>query len=168
MLDRFHKISEIVAAFAIVGSLLFVGIQMRQNTDAMRVSFVQSSIDSWNIHAMTMASNEHLMTSFNEGSYPEVRKKFGTPSPSDSQVGMWIAAGFRTTETMYLQWREGNLPDDIWQGYRSSMVRAFAGNRTYYEKWGLDRTLFTPGFRAYGDALRVQGDELRTLWLSSD
>jgi hypothetical protein len=46
MLDRIHKISEIVAAAAIVGSLIFVGIQMNQNTSALRASFIQSSIES--------------------------------------------------------------------------------------------------------------------------
>lgn len=35
MLDRIHKISEIIAAFAIVGSLIFVGIQVDQNTQAI-------------------------------------------------------------------------------------------------------------------------------------
>ena len=36
MLDRIHKIAEIVAAFAIVGSLIFVGIQIRQVAENRR------------------------------------------------------------------------------------------------------------------------------------
>lgn len=35
MLDRVHKISEIVASFAIVASLIFVGLQVNQNTRAI-------------------------------------------------------------------------------------------------------------------------------------
>ena len=36
MLDRIHKISEIVAAFAIVASLIFVGVQVSQITGALK------------------------------------------------------------------------------------------------------------------------------------
>lgn len=37
MLGRVHKIADIVAAFAVVGSLIFVGIQLQQSTKAMRL-----------------------------------------------------------------------------------------------------------------------------------
>ena len=35
MLDRIHKVAEIVASIAIVGSLIFVGVQVSQNTKAV-------------------------------------------------------------------------------------------------------------------------------------
>ena len=47
MLDRIHKIAEIVAAFAIVGSLLFVGIQMQQNTEALETGLEQNASHRW-------------------------------------------------------------------------------------------------------------------------
>ena len=42
MLDRIHKIAEIVAAAAIVGSLVFVGMQMLQNN---RIAIANAEID---------------------------------------------------------------------------------------------------------------------------
>ena len=56
MLDRIHKVSEIVAAFAIVGSLIFVGIQMLQNN---RIAIANAEID---IRSNFAPINEAIMS----------------------------------------------------------------------------------------------------------
>ena len=169
MLDRFHKISEIVAAFAIVGSLIFVGIQVNQNTDAIRVSFIQSAMESWNTHAMAMATDEDLSEAFFNSVHPELIDKFDlTFNTTDGRLGMWISATFRTIETLFLEWQAGNLPDDVWHGYRAGMVRSFAFNRAFSDEWQANRDQFTPAFRAYGDALLKEGAEARLQLLASN
>ena len=72
MLDRFHKVSEIVASFAIVGSLIFVGIQVNQNTNATRVSNAQAAMQVWSDHAMAMATSESLAQAYVAGINPEI------------------------------------------------------------------------------------------------
>lgn len=47
MLDQIHIISEIVAAFAIVGSLIFVGLQLNQNTQAISSQEDSSAYMPW-------------------------------------------------------------------------------------------------------------------------
>ena len=47
MLDRVHKIAEIIAAFAIVGSLIFVGLQLNQNTQAIAAQEDSSTYLPW-------------------------------------------------------------------------------------------------------------------------
>ena len=168
MLDRIHKIAEIIAAFAIVGSLVFVGIQMNQNTNALRASFIQSSIESWNTHAMEMASNDDLMTSFNDGLYPEVIEKVGARNTSQSQFSMWINASLRTTETLFLQWQSGHLPDDIWYGYHAGLLTSFASNRAFSNAWSVGKNRFSLSFRAYVDALQIEAKERREQFLATD
>jgi hypothetical protein len=168
MLDRVHKIAEIVAAFAIVGSLIFVGIQMNQNTNALRASFIQSSIESWNTHAMEMASNDDLMASFNDSIYPELIEKFGPRSTSQSQFSMWINASLRTTEMLFLQWQSGHLPDDIWHGYHEGLIASFAGTSAFSDVWSVGKFRFSPSFRAYIDALQIEAGERRAQFLATD
>ena len=168
MLDRIHKVAEVVAAFAIVGSLVFVGIQMNQNTDALRASFIQSSIESWNTHAMEMASNDNLMGSFNDGIYPELIEKIGARNTPESQFAMWLNATLRTTETLFLQWQSGHLPDDIWFGYHQGMVVSFASNRKYSDQWSLQKNRFSPSFRTYIDELETEAEGRRAKFLATD
>jgi hypothetical protein len=47
MLDRIHKVAEIVASFAIVGSLIFVGVQVSQNTEAVDVQRDDANWSQW-------------------------------------------------------------------------------------------------------------------------
>ncbi len=141
---------------------------MRQNTDAMRVSFIQSSLDSWNSHAMTMAASEQLTNAFFDGAYPELKEKFGSTETSDGQIAMWFTATLRTVETLYLQWQAGNLPDEVWHGYRASLVRSFASNQSFANQWTSMGDVFAPSFKAYGDALNIEGAEVRARLLSAD
>lgn len=60
MLDRAHQIADIVAAFAVVGSLIFVGIQLQQNAKAMGVENRQSAMNGWNETTLAVATNEQL------------------------------------------------------------------------------------------------------------
>ena len=168
MLDRLHKISEIVAAFAIVGSLIFVGVQMNQNTDALRASFIQSSIESWNTHAMAIATDEGLTASLSEGVYPEIREKvYARHSTSDAQLAMWLYASFRTTETLFLQWQAGHIPDDVWLGYREGLMAGFVSNQTYSVQWDRTKGRMHPRFSAYVDALRIEAEQRRAKFLGA-
>jgi hypothetical protein len=117
---------------------------------------------------MEMASNDILMGSFNDGIYPEIIGKVGSPNTPDSQFAMWLNATFRTTETLFLQWQSGHLPDDIWFGYHQGMVVSFASNRTYADQWRLQKNRYSASFRAYIDALIIEAEERRASFLAAD
>jgi hypothetical protein len=59
MLDRIHKIAEILAAVAIVFSLVFVGLQIKQNTRAIASQEDSSVWLPWlDLFQMTVSSSE--------------------------------------------------------------------------------------------------------------
>lgn len=47
-LDQIGSIAEISAAVLVVASLIYVGRQLRQDTQSMRLDTVQAIIDEWN------------------------------------------------------------------------------------------------------------------------
>ena len=121
MLDRFHKISEIVAAFAIVGSLIFVGVQVNQNTSALRNSAAQANSDSWQNLTLALANNPKIAevmaaTIITPEDFP------GQPAPELLQVGAYINANIKSMETNYHQWLSGNLSDELFNAARAGFV----------------------------------------------
>jgi hypothetical protein len=59
MLDRVHKISEIIGAIALVASLIFVGIQINQNTRAVRAQEDSFNWLPWlNVSEMVVSSSD--------------------------------------------------------------------------------------------------------------
>jgi hypothetical protein len=158
-LEDFYLIAEIGAAFAVVGSLLFVGIQLRQNTYAMQISNAQAGITSWNAQALVVVENEDFAQAMSDDTFPELM------ATQSDVVGLrlmfWSQAALRTVETLYLQWRAGNLSDELWMGYRAGITRSFTFLRTYNDTWALYRTSVSADFRSYVDGLQKEAEDLR-------
>jgi hypothetical protein len=143
MLDRIHKISEIAAAFAIVASLVFVGFQLNQNTDAMKNNVIQMNASNWQDVLLTLASNPELRSDW-VSFMPEDRQM----APEMSSMVFITNAMLRSSEFDYLQWREGNLSDERWQTARSSLVALLATQPGIEQVWNFGgRVNYVPAFQ---------------------
>jgi len=130
-LEYFYFIAEIIAAFAMIASLLFVGIQVRQNTAATQVSNSQASLHAWNDISSSMSNDEGLSQIYADSFYPSA-----THIDSDEvRLSMWVAAHLKTVEWNYLQWLDGNLSDDLWQGYRGELELQWSLSSQFKELW---------------------------------
>ena len=124
MLDRIHKIAEIVAAFAIVGSLIFVGIQMQQNTEAVRINTSQAGVEMWQATSLTMATNPELAQAWTRETI--------TPFQGESlQLRWFLNYVLKAAEHNYHQWLEGNLSDRDWMGIRNRLLLHFRVQNHY-------------------------------------
>ena len=121
MLDYIHKISEIIAAFAIVGSLIFVGVQVNQNTSALRNSAAQANSDSWQQNTLAIATNPTLARMWVEHlDFPEDVPM--QPTPELLMIASYIGANLKSMESNYHQWMNGNLSDELFEGARTGLV----------------------------------------------
>ena len=161
MLDRFHKISEIVAAFALVASLLFVGVQISQNTDATRVSNAQAAFQTWSEQGLAVAASDSLSQILIDSMYPEARTALSV-NTDYMRLQNYQAAVLKTNEVLFLQWKNGHLSDDVWHGYRSTLVWMFASYEGLNQLWGQLRGTYSPEFVAHIDQLRVEGAKIRS------
>ena len=121
MLDQFHKISEIVAAFAIVGSLIFVGLQVRQNTDALQNRAAQANSDSWQNLTLSLANNPKIAAVMAANTIVPENSQ-GQLAPELLQVAAYVNANIKSMETNYHQWLSGNLSDELFNAARSGFV----------------------------------------------
>jgi hypothetical protein len=148
MLDRIHKIAEIVAAFAIVMSLVFVGIQLQQNTAAMGVENRQSAMNAWINVGLAVATNESLSDKLDKGSYPVYRQV-----DSKRQVLNWVSTQLNITEHQYLQFLDGNLSEETWKGFKEALHLNFRGSQLYNEYWRFGRQYHSSRFQSLVDEL---------------
>ena len=148
MLDRFHKISEIVAAFAIVGSLIFVGMQVNQNTGALKMNATQTSATNWQNLSLALAGDATLSEAWLE-------KSEGGMTVSEIRLFNLISATLKSMDLNYQQWLDGNLADDIWFPLRATLVVQVRVQPYYEEFWNRTGGIFySPQFRdQYGKIL---------------
>lgn len=153
-LDRIHQISEIIASVAIAASLVFVGIQLRQNTNAVQVSNSQAAMNSWNDLSLAIVNNDGLLQDHLNSQPPESQD--GSSDASTLRHQFFLRSVLRTVEVLYIQWQEGNLSDELWSGYRRSMIGSFMFNTEYSVVWSDFRGGVSPGFRTYVDGLQAE------------
>ena len=73
-LEQVYYLGELIAAVAVVASLLFVGVQMRQNSNALRVSATAAGVANWQETVLVLASSDYIapaLVRFNAAERPD-------------------------------------------------------------------------------------------------
>ena len=111
-LERWALVAEIVGAFAVVISLIYVGAGIRQNTDAIMSANHQNLLamdidkNSWFRDPSFAALYETALIDIDSLSAPQ-RRQFST-YVSD-QINIW--------ENIYIAHEKGLVDERVWEGY---------------------------------------------------
>lgn len=166
MLDRVHKIAEIIATFAIVASLIFVGVQVKQNTIAMGAASRQSAMNAWNENALALATNEQLAKQWVQHRYP-VFSEAQELDAGFAQVFMYISSSLNTIENQYLAYLDGNLDEEAWAGFKSGLIRVLIEFESYAVYWEFNSNAHSARFQLLVDELMLEAKERRQRYADS-
>jgi hypothetical protein len=152
-LEEAAFVSQIVSAIAVAASLVFVGVQMRQNTKAVRASTSQAH--SANYHEIVA----HLI----DGAFAEVWRR-GAAEPSaltETERVQFLAFAstlYRFYEASRVQWQRGNLDDEHWHTIEQQAV-SLAGLPGVKYWWTLRRQWHSAEFREWLESLTPAAPE---------
>jgi hypothetical protein len=138
--DMAH-VAEIVAALAVVLSLVYVGREVQGNTAAIRGAAMQSIATTDADALMTVASDSALSAIVRVGS--EDPSKL---SDADAfRFSLYVRQFWLSFQNIYQQ-AELNLVDpSVWQSYRSIICNVWA-QPGVQSIWPAERTVLDPGF----------------------
>ncbi|MGB5165783.1 MAG: hypothetical protein WBN09_03895 [Woeseiaceae bacterium] len=143
--DRKRKWIDLLGAAGVVASLVFVGLEVRQNTAAVRGATYQAIADSSLQQTQWWASNEALLQH-------TVRIGDGAlPADFSSEENLLIRASFvmtvRRIENLFVQVREGLVEEDAVLRFRPSKDYFQSPYfREFWAGWRLDKE---PEFREF-------------------
>ena len=148
---------QIIGLFSVVGSLIFVGLQMKQAHEIALAEIWQARTTAVVETNMSVASNEMLISAL-------VKEATGRPeeiTPSEDVVGLWMGISVLSLyENSFYQNSLGFLPDEHWQRSRAGIKRSLRDD-TVRGRW-LRRALenMQPSFKAIIDEIeRELADE---------
>lgn len=148
-LNDIYLLSQIAAAIAVAASLVFVGMQMYQNTKAVRASTSQAH--STNYHAI-------ISSLIDTEEFPEIWHKGSMAPQKLSEVERirftaWLSGLFRFYESSRVQWLNGNLDKEHWHTIEQQVISivGFPGVKYW---WSLRRQWHSPEFIAWVEALQ--------------
>ena len=106
-------IAEIIAAIAVLVSLWYLAIQLKQNTDIERAKLEVQFGVTWAEMHDNMIQNPNLARA-----YDLAAENWDKLSAEDVRAYLWfIAKSFHALEGMYRQHKRGLLTSDVWTPY---------------------------------------------------
>ena len=151
-LQDWGAIGELVGGVAIIVSLLYVGLQIKQGTDASRAATNQ---------AFSAQYSELIL----QITKPELRDIFwrgmtGLKNLQESENAAFMAlmaAIFRTYETFYFERTEGRFSSRMWNGYKTQLIDLY-DNDGVREYWALRKHQFSDEFGSFLESQSSKGE----------
>ena len=147
-LDQIANIAEISAAALLIVSLIYVGIQIRQNTRSVRGTTLQMNTDFWGTLFLRLAEPE-MSRAYAAGmaGKPDIR-------PAHYIQFFFICRSmFLGLENQYYQFRQGVLDREIYFAYERSIQTQLLASPGFRICWQQTRVACSPNFVAYVDSM---------------
>lgn len=124
-------IGEIISSIAVIISLVYLAVQIRQSTETQRTSTYQSIVSDFGALNNNMASTPELSDMFVRG-----LEDFNQFKPDErARISQVFFQCFRNFENMFYQHHRGYLDEDIWLGWKRLILTYYSrpGFQTWWE-----------------------------------
>ena len=141
--DAIGAVSEILGTIAVVVSLVYLAVQIRNQSRETRLSTINNSLAEWNSLLAVIANNPELADIWNRG-----LKNEELPEGEEVRFRAFANSYFRVIEGLYLQHLEGRLDSRIWKGVGNGATEILiaSGLRRF---WGHRKNWYCPEFREF-------------------
>jgi len=135
-ISELGSIGELISAVAVVVSLVYLAIQLRQNTKVVRVNAAWDSEVTYGSANLENSRNPAYALLLNGAMNP-------TASMSDfseteqAQLYFFVRGALQYAQAQWWLWRDGSLPDELW-AFRSRWARNFVEAPVINEIWQAD------------------------------
>ncbi len=146
ILEEVFYLSQSVASVAVVGTLIYLGIQVRSADRGQRSIMQQGRADRASKTALTLAAPE-LAAVWQKGMIAD-------PALTRTEVTQWLLvcrSAFLSGEDSFLQHQVGALDEAAFDSYCAG-VRSYMGHVGFRAAWKVLGDQFGKGFREFVDA----------------
>ena len=147
-LNKILQVGEIIAAFAVVVSVGFVAIEIRQNSEAQIRSTTQESVSNYITSLERLVDNPDFTCLYIRGA-----QSYGDLSgPDRLRFSAYYMSTYYQLQEMLQLAEEGSIDADTWSGFHSLLTETtrYPGVRQWF---GDRRHWFSAHFQDYVDEL---------------
>ena len=152
------NIGEFVAAVGVIVSLIYLALQIRQNTSSIRASAFHESAGHAADFNRAIGQEKETAHVFRTGLDGLDRLE---DDDDRFRFLMLLLAMFRLYENVFFQHRAGTLSPESWDAWSASL-RSILSNPVIPQFWDLRRLSFTESFRQFVEAEREKAESLPT------
>ena len=111
-LEQAYQIGELVAAIAVIVSLIYVGRQMKQNTEAVQISAAQEFVQMLNTFTADLGGSDEMAMIWYQGATDYKSLDKVKVIRFHAMAAQWM----KIMESSYQQWKRGAIDEDTWKG----------------------------------------------------
>ncbi len=147
-LEQLANVGEFVSGIAVVASLIYLAVQIRQNTQTVKSSTLSTNTLNWSSMLVNIASDDTSNAYLNgmigrEDIEPQQLLQF-------VQMARAMLVSF---ETQHYQYLNGALDKEIYLGYERACTDQFLAYPGFQMIWEITRLHFSPPFVDLVDGL---------------
>ena len=142
--EAFGAIAEFLAALGVIASLIYVGMQIRENSRVVQASTSQAVADSAQARLLAVAQSLSLASTLAR----LVEDPKAVSSAEQIQVDFLRTASFKGFENQFFQYSQGLLRADMWDGYQFFLLANLRAPDVQ-QWWGRSKDGFTAAFREH-------------------
>ena len=121
-LQDLGNLGEFIGAVAVIVSLIYVGVQVRQNTQSVRTSAFQAAIRDATDTIDHVVHDSELIRIWLVG-----LRDLDSLSPEDRyRFAAYMTSVLRRYESLLYQTQQGTLDPDAWEGIRANLKNTFS------------------------------------------
>ena len=153
------NLGEFIGSIAIIVTLIYLAMQVRQNTNALHAQTRQSLLSAGQTELFAMMENPDIMLA-------EMKTEPLT-TQEHIRLGFWIAAAMRAREFAWLQYQNGVIDEVQWHTEALAIQNLLLPpvSRAWWESVG--RRIFSAEFASFVDDLirdQPTTNELNVYW----
>ena len=150
--EALGAVGEIVGAIAVVVTLGFLAVQIRQNSRTVKASAAQSVLQSLSEALRAAAESPDLARVINQG-----LTEFDKLDEADNnRFFFWLFAWFRLVEQAHQHYAMGNIEEGTWAG-QVAHLKASIASPAVVRFWTARRPAFSQEFQEFVDSLDLSG-----------
>jgi hypothetical protein len=145
-LQDLGSIGEVLGALGVIISLIYLAVQIRQNTRSLRASSRQAVLDGQSNFATLLLHNDNMARVYRVG-IEDIGK---LTDDERVQLDALLVTMFRSFQNLYFEHESSTVEQGIWDGFHRNMLWHMKrpGVR---EWWETRKVLYSPAFSAFLD-----------------
>jgi len=153
--EKLNRWLTLIANLGVVGGLVFVGIEVTQNTNILRASMSAEMTTQWITNTTALANDEGLAEIY----YQTLVDPDSLTPQAALRINSWSIASLKSGEFAFHQWQAGNLDDTLWEATHELLESSFqTPTNPWRLGWPRNKRMFTSDYQTYIDALVATAD----------
>jgi len=152
-MERINQWLMLAANLGVLAGIVFLGYEVRLSADAMRANTASQQAAIWVNLSVEAATNRDLLEALSAANEQDA-DAWNSFSVASAHAFYYASGQYKSIEFSYLQWIEGNVGDQLWQGTQLGTRTYVSNNPFMLITWALGiRTAVSPRFREYMDGM---------------